>query len=102
MNTVKTFNIGNYKIELIVPYTDIDLKYSSSNNINAYDENNQLIWNISELLRNYSDRFGLRYYDEMYFDIRLLDNEKIYCIGFVNHCEIDLKSSSITRIVNNR
>lgn len=102
MSDKKIFNIGKYIVELIVPDTNRDLSYSSGNNINAYDENKQLIWNISELLKNYSDRNGLKYYDDMYFDIRLLDNEKIFCIGFVNHCEIDLKSSSITKIVNNR
>ena len=102
MSDKKIFNVGKYVVELIVPNTDRDLKYSSNNNINVYGENRQLIWNISKLLKNYSNRVGLKYYDDMYFDIRLLDNEKIFCIGFINHCEIDLKSSSITKIINNR
>lgn len=99
---VKICYVGEYVVELIIPDTNRDLKYSLSNNINVYDKKGQLIWNISELLKNYSNGIGIKYYDDMYFDIRLLDNEKIFCIGFINHCEIDLKSSSITKIINNR
>ena len=102
MSDKKIFKVENYIIELIIPDTHKDLKYSLSNNINVYDENGQLLWNISELLKSYSDRNGFKYYDDMYFDIRLLDNEKFFCIGFTNHCEIDLKSNSITKLVNNR
>ena len=102
MSDKRIFNIGKYVVELIVPDTNRDLKYSLSNNINVYGANRQLIWNISELLKSYSDSIGLKYYDDMYFDIQLLDDEKIFCIGFINHCEIDLKSSSITKIINNR
>jgi len=102
MSGKKIFKIGKYRIELIEADRSRDLNYSSDNNINAYDENGQFLWNISELLKTYSDKNGLKYYDDMYYSIRLLDNEKIFCIGFINHCEIDLKSSSITKIVNNR
>ena len=75
---------------------------NKDNNINIYGEDGQLLWNISELLRTYSDKNGLKYYEDMYFDIILLGNEKISCIGFINHCEIDLKNESIINIVNNR
>ncbi len=102
MNEKNIYNVGEYVVELIVPNTKRDLKYSSDNNINVYGKNGELIYNISELLKAYSDKNGLKYYDDMYFDIRILDNEKIFCIGFINHCEIDLKISSITKIINNR
>ncbi len=102
MDDKKIFEIGKYRVELTPPNTSRDLKYSSDNNINTYGDNGQLLWNISELLKAYSDKNGFKYYDDMYFDIRVLDNEKIFCIGFINHCEIDLKSGIITKIVNNR
>lgn len=102
MSEKEIFNVGEYVVELILSDTNRDLKYSSDNNINVYDKNGKLVYNISELLKAYSNKNGLKYYDDMYFDIRLLDNEKIFCIGFINHCEIDLKSSSITKIINNR
>lgn len=102
MNDKKIFYIGKYNIELIVPNTNRDLKYSLSNNINLYGQDGELIWNISKLLKIYSDRIGLKYYDDMYFDIKVLDNDKILCIGFINHCEIDLERSRITKIINNR
>lgn len=102
MNDKKMFEIGKHRIELIVPDRSRDLKYSSGDNINAYGENGQLLCNISELLRTYSDKNGLKYYSDMYFEIRLLGDEKIFCIGFINHCEIDLKVGCITRIVDNR
>lgn len=101
MDNKKIFEVGKYRVELIIPDKDIDLKYSSDNNINIYGEDGQLLWNISELLRAYSDKNGLKYYDDMYFDIILLTNEKIFCVGFINHCEIDLKNESIINIVNN-
>ncbi len=102
MNEVKEFQIGKCRIELIVPYKNKDLKHSIENNINAYDEDGLLLWNISELLKTYSDKNGLRYDKDMYFDIRILDNENIFCIGFINHCEIDLKSKKIIRLANNK
>ncbi|GEM_PF-1098618 len=102
MNDKKIFEIGKFKVELILPDTSRDLRYSSYNNINIYGDNGYFLWNISELLKVYSDKNGFRYYEDMYFDIRLLDNERIFCTGFTNHCEIDLKSGSITKIINNR
>jgi hypothetical protein len=102
MNNKKIFNVGNFKIELIVPDQTKDIRNSLENNINVFDENGELLWNISKLLKTYSDKNGVKYYDELYFDIRLLDNQNIFCIGFNNHCEIDLKTASIIKIVNNR
>lgn len=102
MNGKKILEIGKFKVELTLPDTSRDLKYSLDNNINVYDDNGYFLWNISELLKVYSDKNGFKYYEDMYFDIRLLDNERVFCIGFVNHCEIDLKSGSIIKIINNR
>lgn len=102
MKEKKIFKIGKYRIELLVPDTTKDLKYSLGNNINAYDENDFLLWNISDLLKTYSDKNGLKYYSEMYFDIRSLDNQNIFCVGFTNHCEIDLKTMNVIKIINNR
>ena len=102
MENIKTFKTVNYIIELVIPDTSKDLKGSKENNINVYDENGIFLWNISELLKNYSDKFCTKYYDELYFDIRILDKEMIFCIGFNNHCEIDLKNKVITRLVCNR
>jgi hypothetical protein len=102
MDIKKIITIDKYKIELTLPDKTRDLKFSSGDNIQIYNKNGQFIWNISELLRNYSDRNGLKYYSDMYFDIRLLDNQNIFCVGFINHCEIDLKAGTIVRIVNNR
>lgn len=102
MNNKKIFKVGNYKIELIVPDQTNDIKKTLENNINVFNENGEFLWNISKLLKTYSDKNGLKYYDELFFDIRLLDNQNIFCIGFNNHCEINLKIGSIIKIVNNR
>lgn len=48
------YNVGNYVIELTLPDRIRDLNYSSCNNINSYDKNGKLLWNISELLKAYS------------------------------------------------
>ena len=102
MKEKKIFKMGKYRVELIVPDKTKDLKWSLGNNINVYDENDIFLWNISELLKSYSELNGLQYYDDMYFDIRILDNQNIFCIGFANHCEIDLKTKRIIKLVNNR
>ena len=57
MENIKTFKTVNYIIELVIPDTSKDLKGSKENNINVYDENGIFLWNISELLKNYSDKF---------------------------------------------
>ncbi|MFT4145172.1 MAG: hypothetical protein QM644_12015 [Mobilitalea sp.] len=101
MNKKKLFYVGEYILELIVP-DDLSLKDSLKNNINAYNENGQLVWNIAELLKDFSIQNGLKYFDDMYFDIRVLYDDKIFCMGYINHCEIDLKEGRITKIVNNR
>lgn len=102
MNNIQVIKVGNYKIELALPDTTRDLRHSTENNINVFDENGLFLWNISELLKSYSDKNGLKYYNELYFDIRILDNKTIYCIGFDNHCEINLKTRNIVKLVNNR
>lgn len=102
MENIKTFKTGNYIIELITPDTTKDLRGSRENNINVYNENGIFLWNISELLKVYSDKNGLKYYEELYFDIRIVDKETIFCIGFNNHCEIDLKTRNIIRLICNK
>lgn len=101
MGITKTFKVGYYTIEIILP-DENDLKGSTGNNINAYDKTGRCLWNISQLLQIYSDKNGLKYFDELYFDIRIIDNDTIFCIGFTNHCEVDLKSMYITKLVNNK
>ncbi len=102
MNDKKILEVSKYKVELILPDISRDLQYSKSNNINVYNETGLLLYNISDLLKAYSDKKGLQYYEDMYFDIRKLDDERIYCVGFTNHCEIDLHYGYIYRIINNR
>ena len=99
---IKHIENGKFRIELTLPDTNIDVKGSKDNNINIYDDNGHFLCNISELLKDYSNKNGLRYYEEMYYDVRILDNERIFCVGFYNHCEVDLKNSCITKIINNR
>ncbi len=70
MNKKKLFYVGEYILELIVP-EDLTLKDSLKNNINAYDENGQLVWNIAELLKDFSFQNGFKYFYDMYFDIRV-------------------------------
>ena len=98
----KIYDFNKYKIELIIPDKSKDLSFSKINNINIYDENNIFICNISELLEIYSNINGLKYYEDMYFEIRKLENHHILCIGFINHCEIDLKTLEIIKLINNR
>lgn len=101
MDKKKILIIGKYRVELILPNAG-DLSKSPDNNISVYEENGQLLWTISQLLKEFSDKNGIKYYDDMYFDIKVLDKEIIFCTGFTNHCEIDMKSGSITKIVSNR
>ena len=107
MQEKQIFTIWEYKFELINPYLYKDLNCSKlnpnvANNINAYDANDILLWNIGDLLKKYSDTHGLKYFDDQYYEIREIDSNKIYCIGNVNHCEIDLKERVIYKIINNR
>ncbi|MNE99413.1 hypothetical protein D3C80_1980890 [compost metagenome] len=87
---------------MIVPDGTKDLRYSEPNNINAYNLEGRLSWNISKLLKIYSDERGHKHYEDLYFDIRPLDNERLFCVGFINHCEIDLKTEKIIKLINNR
>ena len=102
MDNKKKLNIGKYKIELDVPNQSIDLKYSKVNNIDVYDEEGRILWNISKLLKAYSYENGIQYYEELFYDIFPLGNNKMVCRGFCNHCEIDLNTEKIVKIVNNR
>ena len=98
----KILNIGRYKIELTLPDRTKDLSFSHPDNITAFDNNGLILWNISDLLKKYSEKNGLQYYSDMYFDIRLLENQNVFCVGFINHCEIELETDSIIKIINNR
>jgi len=82
MDSQKIIELEEYKIVLTIPDLTRDLKFSSGDNIDIYDENGQILWNISDLLKNYSERNGLKYYSDMYFDIRLLDNvvDTVHCL----------------------
>ncbi len=102
MSDKLVIELGSKTIVLIIPDKSRDIKYSESNNINYYDENMNLIWNIEELLKDFSHNNDLKYYKEMYFDIRLMENGNLFCVGFINHCEISLKSNRIIKIINNR
>lgn len=101
MFSKQIFKLANYNVELTVPPENLN-GCSLKNNIDVYDHDGVYLWNISELLKVYSAKNGLKYYDELYFDIRLLDNHNIFCIGFNNHCEVNLKNKSITKLINNR
>jgi len=94
MKSKKLIEIGDYTVELLLP--------PALNNINVYWRKGAKTWNIAELLKFYSDNSGHKYYSESYFDVRPNGHNKIYCVGFYNHCEIDLDSQTIIRIVNNR
>lgn len=96
MENKKILKIGCLYVELTNP------NFSSGNNINIYDENRTFLYNISELLKGYSEEKKLKYFSDIYYDIKLLDNENIYCIGNINHCVINLTSKKITKIINNR
>ncbi len=100
--SVKKLRVKNIVLELIVPEKNCNLIYSPINNINAYNEDGNVLWNIGQLLTDYSDKHKLHYFDEMYFDIQTIDDNTIRCVGFNNHCEINLDSKAIIRIINNR
>jgi hypothetical protein len=88
------FIIGSYKVE-------IDFQ-NDSNNINVYDLIGNHLWNISRLLKAYSEGEGIRYYRDTYYDVRQRENNQIFCVGNYNHCEIDLDKQIILRLINNR
>lgn len=96
MKNKKIIKVGYRCVELINP------NCSSGNNINIYDKNGLFLYNISELLKDYSERNNLEYFSDMYYDIQVIDNQNIYCIGNINHCIINLTSKKIIKIINNR
>jgi hypothetical protein len=98
----KLYTIGNYVAELVIPDETKDLSCSLPNNIDVYDKNGKHLWNITKLLSAYSNERGLKYYEELYFDIKAIDHDKMFCIGLINHCEIDLINEKILTLVNNR
>lgn len=102
MNQFKELTISHLVLKLELPDETQDLKYSSSNNITAYNDKGIVLWNIRQLLKDYSNKNGLKYFDEMYFDIKPINDSKIYCVGINHHCEINLESMTITKIINNR
>jgi len=73
-----------------------------SNNISAFDLNNNKIWDISNLLKAYSIKNSLNYFEEVYFDIILSDDYTVKFIGFFNHCIVDVVSMEIIGLINNR
>ncbi len=74
MSEKKQFPMGEFLIELLV---NPDTNDPPRDNINAYDNNGTLLWNISELLKQYAKISGSKYEEEIYFDIRLLENGNI-------------------------
>ncbi len=100
----KTIQItqGGFVIKLDLPDESKDLKFSQNNNISAYNLKGELVWNIADLLADYSERKGLEYYEEQYFDVNKCGSNMIYCVGFVNHCLIDLDDRAIVALINNR
>lgn len=93
-NKKKLSIIGRYKVE-------INLQ-NDSNNINVYDLQGNHLWNISRLLKTYSDENGIRYYSDTYYNVQQRSGNIIFCVGNINHCEIDLDKQIILKLINNR
>ncbi|WP_105616306.1 hypothetical protein [Vallitalea okinawensis] len=100
MREVKHYNVGEYRMELIIPGHKLD--GTLVNNLTIYNDVKKSVWNIEELLKAYSDENGYKYFNELYFDIHIVADNKIYCVGFNKHCEIDLNTMRIVKTIINR
>lgn len=97
----KSIIIKDYTIIIELPDTQKDIRYSKDNNVFCFKAGKR-VWEIKDLLIQYSKEKQLKYYREMYFDIIDIGEGKLKCIGFYNHCIIDVYQEKIISIMNNK
>jgi len=97
----KVIKLSNQRIVLYLNEPQ-NSKEWVANNIKSYDSDGNLNWEIGILLEEYASSNKLEYCEDVYFDILVIAENRLKCIGFNNHCEIDLIKSKIVRLMNNR
>ncbi|WP_050638138.1 hypothetical protein [Candidatus Stoquefichus sp. SB1] len=97
----KIITFGDYTILIELPNRNKDLSYSKDNNIICF-KSGKVVWQIQQLLEEFSINNHLNYFSDIYFDITKEDNGELKCIGFTNHCIIDVYQQKIISIINNR
>ena len=97
----KSIVIKDYTMIIELPDTQKDIKCSKDNNVFCLKAGER-VWEIKDLLSRYSKEKQLQYFRDMYFDIIDIGEGKLECIGFYNHCIIDVYQEKIISIMNNR
>lgn len=97
----KSIIIGDYTIIIELPDTQKDIRGSKDNNV-VCSKSGERIWEIKDLLTQYSKEKQFNYFSDIYFDIIDVGEGKLKCIGFYNHCLIDVYQQKIISIMNNR
>ncbi len=96
----KNITFGDCKVVIQLPKGE-DASDSVVNNIVCF-KSGKVFWEIKDLLECYARKNHINYFYELYFDI-FKENDKILtCIGFYNHCVIDVFQKKILSIINNR
>lgn len=100
-NILKHYAINIYILEINIDDTQ-RLEATNLNNVNLYDKEHNKLWNIKELLVEYSNNNNIKYHDELFFDVRILDDNTFKLSGFYNHCIVSIETMKIIKLVNNR
>ncbi len=97
----RTIIVGEHIIKLDV-CESTNVSKCRLNNIKGHSSQGNLSWTISELLEDYSNEKLLSYLEDLFFDVIDLGCNRVRCIGFYNHLEVDLDKLKIIRLINNK
>lgn len=96
----KTITFGDCKVVIQLP-DGANASDSVINNIVCF-KSGKVFWEIKQLLECYARKNHINYFNELYFDISKKNDQILTCIGFYNHCVIDVFQKKILSIINNR
>ena len=96
----KTITFGDCKVVIQLP-EGVNASDSVVNNIVCF-KSGKVFWEIKQLLECYARKNHINYFNERYFDISKKNDQILTCIGFYNHCVIDVFQKKILSIINNR
>lgn len=99
---IKSLRLYNFIVELELPENINNVSNYKLNNIKFYNENHIYLYDISMLLKDYSKKNNLGYTEEVYFDIKITEDNLLFCQGYVNHCKVNVLENQIVKIINNR
>ena len=98
----KRYELDKLLLKISIPYEKSKVSNWKINNIDFYDKDGKLLYNVSKLLNDYSSKNEINLYDEVFLDIEVFTSNNILCKGFKFVYEINIETEEIIRITANR